>query len=70
MPLEVRNGVLQVGLGHAGVHVATIEQQAVAACGRHLLADLIHHGLARRHAVFAIAVLPETAVVVVGVQDW
>ena len=65
---EIRYRVLQIGLGHAGVDVATVEQQAVAASGSHFGADGVDHGLARRHAVFAVLVVPETAMVVIGVQ--
>lgn len=67
--LEVGLGILQVGLGHAGVDVATVQQQAVAAGRGHLGTDAVDHRLARGHAVLAVGVGPEAAVVVVGVQD-
>ena len=67
--LEVGHGILQVRLRHPGVHVATIEQQRITARQEYFRADLVDHGFAGRHAVFAITVLPESTVVVVGVQD-
>ena len=66
---EVRHGVLQVRLRHAGVHIAAVQQQAVAATCCHIGANGINHGLARRHAILAVRVFPETAMVVVGVHD-
>jgi hypothetical protein len=67
--LEVRHSVLQIRLRHARVHIAAIEQQAVAARCCHFGADAVNDGLACGHAVLTIAVLPEAAMVVVGVQD-
>ena len=66
---EIRHGVLQVRLGYAGVYVATIEQQTVAAGTRYLGAELVDQRFACRHTVLAISVFPESAVVVVGVQN-
>ena len=66
--LEVGHGVLQIRLGHAGVDVATVKQQALPALCRHVGADAVNHRLARSHAVLTVAVLPKAAMVVVGVH--
>ena len=66
---EVGLGVLQIALRHAGVDVAAVEQEHLAAAGLDLGADAVDQRFARRHAVLAVAVGPEAAMVVVGVQD-
>ena len=66
---EIGYCVLQVGFGDPGIDVTAIEQQAVTAGLRHFRADAIDYRFARRHSVLAVAVLPEAAVVVIGVQD-
>ena len=66
--LEVGPRVLQVGLGHAGVDVAAVEQQAVATGLGNLGADAVDDGLPGGHAVLPVAVFPEAAMVVVGVH--
>ena len=66
---EVRHGILQIRLGHACVDIATVQQQAVTTAGSNVGTQGINHRFARCHAVFTIGVFPETAVVVVGVQD-
>ena len=66
--LEVGLGILQVALGHAGVDVTAVEQQHMATGRGHLGADAVDQGLARGQPVLAVAVRPEAAVVVVGVQ--
>ena len=65
---EVRHGVLQVALWHAGVDITTVEQQAVAAIGRDLTPDAVNHRFACCHAVFAVAIFPKMAMVVIGVH--
>jgi hypothetical protein len=66
--LEVGLGILQVALGHAGVHVAAVEQQHLAAGGLDLGAHLVDQRLARGQTVLAVAVGPEAAVMIVRVQ--
>ncbi|KAF5055962.1 hypothetical protein DSECCO2_372210 [anaerobic digester metagenome] len=66
---DVRLGVQHVGFGHAGVDVPGIEQEHMAAPVRRLGPHPVDHGLARRQAVLALGALPETSVMVVGVQD-
>ena len=66
---EIGHRVLQIRFRNPGIDVATVQQQAVATRLCHFRTNLVDHGFARCHAVLAVAVFPEPAVVVVGVQD-
>lgn len=66
---EVRLGVLQIRFRHAGVDIAARQQQQAAALRRHFLTNAVHQRFLRAQAVFAVIVLPEVTVMIVGVQN-
>ncbi len=66
---EVGLGVLQIGLGDPGVHVATGEHQHLAARRLGLGAQTLDQGFLGGHAIFTLVVVPETAVGIVGMED-
>lgn len=66
---EVRLGVLQIRFRHAGVDIAAGQQQQAAALRRHFLTNAVHQRFLRAQAVFAMIVLPEVTVMVVGMQN-
>ena len=67
--LEIWLGILRVALRDAGVHIATIEQQHMAACGFDFCTLRVNQRFTGREAVFAIVVFPKSTMVVVGVQN-
>ncbi|MNG95217.1 hypothetical protein D3C79_542460 [compost metagenome] len=66
---EVRLGILQIRLGHPGVHVATGEYQHLAASRLGLATQALDQGLLGSHAIFTLVVVPETTVGIIGVQN-
>ena len=66
---EVRLGILQIRLGHPGVHVATGEYQHLAAGRLGLATQAFDQGLLGSHAIFTLVVVPETTVGIIGVQN-
>jgi len=66
---EVRFGILQIGFRHAGVDITARQQQQTAPLRRDFLTDAVYQGFLCTQAIFAMIVLPEMAVVIVGVQN-
>ena len=66
---EVRLGVLQIGLRHAGIHITTGKNQHVTASSLGIGTQLLDQSLLGSHTVLIFSVVPETAVGIVGVQD-
>ncbi len=66
---EVRLGVQQIGLRHAGVDVATGEHQHAAPFGSHRFTDAVYQRLLRRQTILPVVAAPEVAVVIVGMQN-
>ena len=66
---KVGLGVLQIGFRHAGIDIASRQQQHAAALGCHLFTNAVHQRFLRRQTIFAIFTAPEMTMMIVGMQN-
>ena len=66
---EIGLGVLQIGFRHAGIDIASRQQQHAAALGCHLFTNAVHQRFLRRQAIFTVFAAPEMAVMIVSMQN-
>ncbi len=61
-------GILQIGFRYASIDVAARQDQRPATFGLHVITQAVHQRFLRRQTIFAPLVVPEAAMMIVGVQ--